>query len=402
MYIKSFKYYFSLYGSLPSFDKGLGLFFFPMSFIFLITGILVSPLLLVQFFLLKKRKSKYKIVEFVFSKNQLKVSKQFNIKNSLFINCITKDKIRTNNLIVSNKKLLFISVLNGVEVFFTLFKALNNRKLRSNSIRLIKIIALSKIAKYHLSGSKLLLQYNDHSPYNVLLYRIAKNNTLNTMYVQHAPVSFKFPPLYHDLNILFSEDSFIKYKQTTGNEILKKNILKLFDFRLPDKKTLPKRQSEYILLCINKLDNLKEVNYSLEKLVEDGFSVKLRPHPADKRNFKFNDKVIITKKGDSIWKDLSLAKAVIVNESAVPLESLFYDIPTYKLSKLSEDIIDNYGFVERELLLKDYKSIEEIIKDIKAEKIVWDRSQITHFIGNIDDKENCLKKMKEEINKLIL
>lgn len=401
MYIKSFKYYLSLYETLPNFDRGVGLFFFPLLIILLIVGIVLSPLLLVQFIYIKNTKSKYKVIEFIFSKNQLKIAKQFNVDDSLFINCITSDKIRKDNKILSNKKLFIISLLNGLEVSITLLKICKNKRLKQNTIRFVKIIALSKLAKYYMKNSKMLLQYNDHSPYNLMLHDVARKFKVKTMYIQHAPVSFKFPPLYHDLNVLFSEDSLVKYKYTSGGNINEQGVLKLFDFRLPDLNHLPDKTPNYILLCFNKLDSLDEIKLCVKRLLKSGFSVKLRPHPADERKFKFDERVSVTKSGDSIWDDLSKAKAIIVNESAVPLESLYYRVPTYKLSKLSKDIKDNYGFIKQGLLLRNYESIEEIITDIKSQKIVWNREKIKYFIGDVENRDNCLKKMSVEINKLI-
>lgn len=388
MYVKSFKYYLSIYENLPNLDKGVGLFFYPVLILFFFAGLFFFPILIIYNLYLKTQKSKNKIVEFVFSKNQLKISKQLNLKDSLFVNCITKDKLKSDSLIITDKKLLIVSLLNGLEVFNVLIKVSNDKRLRKNTLRLIKVIALSKIIRNLFKESKLLLQYNDHSPYNLMLHELAKKNGLKTMYIQHAPVSFKFPPLFHDFNILFSEDSLVKYKYTSGGVINNESVLKLFDFRIPKLGDLPTKLPKYILVCINKLDDLNMTKHALEKLIEHGFSVKLRPHPADERNFKFNEKILITKKGDSIWDDLSMAKAVIVNESAVPLESIYYDVPTYKLSSLNSDIHDNYNFLEHKLLLKDYKSIEELIIDLKENKIVWDKSKIYYFLGELDNRDS--------------
>ena len=71
-----------------------------------------------------------------------------------------------------------------------------------------------------LKKLKIVVQYNDHSPYNVLLNALAKRANVKSVYIQHAPVNENFPELYHDLNVLFSRHSIEKYRNGRNKEIL--------------------------------------------------------------------------------------------------------------------------------------------------------------------------------------
>jgi hypothetical protein len=404
MIIKSFKYYLSIYKNIPELDRGLGFWYLPFIMFFLLMGFFVLPIYPIRSFILfgYKMRLKNEIIEFVFSKNQLKISNELNIVDSTLLNFINSDISKhKNSIIISNYKLFFIAILNSWEVFYFLIKSLAIKKVSQNSVRIIRMVSISKIAKYHLKGAKAFVQYNDHAPYNVMSESIARRLGLKTVYIQHAPVSYKFPPLYHDLNVLFSEDSKVKYRHTTGEEFDSKNVITMCDFRLPMKEFLPIKTPDYVLICYNELDSLTEIEKCASLFIDSGYNVKLRPHPADDRPVKFNDKIKVSGKEASIWDDLSSSICVIVNETAVPLESLYYDIPTYKLSLFSKSVKDNYNFISKGLFLKEYNSLEMLLYDIKHGIKSWDETKIFYFLGNINNKKNEIIQFNNELHKLI-
>ena len=391
MYIGSFKYYLLWSKDTPELDRGLGIWYLPVLISYLLLGLITLPIYPFKNYILFKNKnrSKNKFIEFVFTENQLKISNELNIIDSIMLNFTNNTNfIKNKSINISNYKLLIITVFYGFEVFYYLIKALKSKRVFRNSTRIIRMIAIAKVSKFYLKGSSVFIQYNDHALYNVMLECLAKKLYLKTVYIQHAPVSYLFPPLYHDLNVLFSEDSIEKYKKTTGITYSSKNVLRLCDFRFPEKKMLKVNEPKYILICFNELDSLAEVEKCALLFLNNGYKVKLRPHPADKRVFKFGKNFLMSSKSDSIWSDLSLAKCVIVNESAVPLESLFYGVPTYKLSLFYSVIKDNYNFLSKGLLNRDYDSLHDLMHDIISSKKTWNENKLSYFLGNIKNKKN--------------
>lgn len=397
----SYRFHWLLYENFPHLNRGLGFFYFPITIIFFLISIVFFPLYRVKNKILFRSKVFHNkpLIQFVFTYNQLKSSQAINIENSLLIDFTSSDVSNKYIISINNKKIGLILLFNSWSVFKNLLIIYKDVKIRKDVIRCFKLIAISEVAKFYFKKRKVLIQYNDHSPYNVLLFDIAKQSDLKTVYIQHAPVSNDFPSLYHDLNLLFSRDSVAKYKFTSGDYFNKVKSLELFDLRFPNLDDLPQKKPKYALICFNNLDNIEKVKSCALFFVKHGYKVVLRPHPADKRNFRFENITISSNK--SIWEDLKYAIFVIVNESAVPLESLYYNIPTYKLSSFSEISNDNYGFLKEGVLYKNYKNEEEIYADITQNKIMWDISKISYFLGDLNNRENKLNEFNIELNKFL-
>ena len=61
-----------------------------------------------------------------------------------------------------------------------------------------------------------------------MLTNIAKNIGVKTVYIQHAPIGYHFPPLHNDFNILFSEDTLEKYEHIENQKPQGKILLSRF------------------------------------------------------------------------------------------------------------------------------------------------------------------------------
>ena len=125
---------------------------------------------------------------------------------------------------ISNKMLFGYSILLAPIIAWELLFKRQEKIIKLNDIRFIKLIALRYILYKDLLNSKVLIQYNDHTPYNVMLTNVAKNIGVKTVYIQHAPIGYH-PPLHNDFNILFSEDTLEKYEHIENRKILRKNII---------------------------------------------------------------------------------------------------------------------------------------------------------------------------------
>lgn len=399
--MKSYRYNSILYKNFPQLNKGVGMFYVPLVFLFFGLSILIFPIVFFKNRILfsNKKNIEFDVIQFVFTSNQMKCAIGVDIKNALiidFTNNVFENKLA--KVKITNNKIFLILIFNSWKIFISLCKIYFNKKVKSDGIRVIKSFAISEIAKFYFKQSKVMIQYNDHSPYNVLVFDLAIEYGLKTVYIQHAPVSFDFPPLYHDFNVIFGKDSYVKYQYTSRNNFNKFKVFELYDVRFPKLEDLPVRSPEYVLICFNNLDDLEKVKECAIFFFNKNYKVKIRPHPADKR--EINIKNIEISKNTTIWDDLKNALFVIVNESAIPLESLYYYIPTYKLNSFSKEIKDTYGFFKNGVLIKEYSNEDEILNDINKKKVTWDRDKIFYFLGNINDRNIKLKKLYKEIENL--
>ena len=203
-------------------------------------------------------------------------------------------------------------------------------------------------------------------------------------------MGYHFPPLYHNLNILFSNDSLEKYKRI-NNEV---ETFLLFDIRFYDaiKKVISIENLNHknILICINETDNLDTLIETAKQLNILSYSVTIRPHPRDKGKYKEIQGCKISECG-SIWDDLNNADIVLANESGVALEAIFARKLFYKCAFFSSSI-DNYSFLAKGILSKEFYNFEELIIDMNLRKIVYNDKLLPYFIG---DFENITHKIGE-------
>ena len=303
----------------------------------------------------------------------------------------SENKIKCSKGSTFSWKLIFFASIMNIDCTINELKnAKSDELLFSNTIRIIKLCGLEYIYKTVLKYLKVIVKFNDHGPDAVLLSDMAEENNVKTVYIQHAPVSEKFPPLYHDLNVLFSEDSFKKYR--SADETIKKFIL--FDVRFFNRKVKPiLSNNNTILICTNEQDNIEIVKNFAQKLIKD-FYIIVRPHPADRRNWAGNYEL---SKGNSIWFDLEHAKYVLSNESAVFLEGIFADRICYKCAFFSYSL-DNYGFIKNGLILKEYACEDELFRDINDNIVTTNKNKLTFFIGQTEQVNLKIKQLHYEIS----
>ena len=204
-------------------------------------------------------KIKNEIIEVIFSKNQLKCSNVLGINSYKLIFGIKSYK--ENEICINNLKLLQLSLIFSNEIYIVLKTIKSNSLLKKNTYRIIKLIVVEGIFKsLKHENLKSVLQYNDHSPYNVMTFDYFKSLNIKMIYCQHAPVGYHFPALYHDLNLLFSDDSHEKYEKISKS---KKEVFIIGDIRFwslnnfKKKKYVIQNSKKVVLICYNKLDCTK-------------------------------------------------------------------------------------------------------------------------------------------------
>ena len=392
--VKSFRYYKKIYGEEKNqYDRDSKKILYILYWILLCICTLGFGLIIRIFlnFLFKNVICKRKI-GFAFTDYDVELVKILQ-KLGLNFQCISFGKINNDSIDgvnVSHLIIFLASLANAKHTILELYSSRNDYTASFNKVRIIKLCGLIFLYKLLLKKKSVLINFNDHSIYNVCLYDYADNLNIYSVYIQHAPVGYHFPALYHDLNILFSEDSLEKYKKN-NNKI---GTFLLFDIRFYNVSEKIKPISivdiKNVLICINEIDDMSVIIDTAKKLKMAGYSVKIRPHPRDKNKFKDIGGFDLSECG-VIWDDLSNANIILTNESAVVLEAIFAKRLIYKCAFFSTSF-DNYSFLKKKILLKEYNNIETLITDIKAEKLVYDDRLVPYFIGNF---ENISEKMVE-------
>ena len=216
---------------------------------------------------------------------------------------------------------------------------------------------------------KALVLANDHLPFHRSMMHEANRRGIPTIYVQHAAVTEKFPPLSFTYSFLDGEDSFRKYKQkteTSGNIYLSggirfdviKNINK---FESADKTTVG--------VAINMVDDegiVKNVCLELRDLClgKGHLRVLLRPHPqmhldvwrlwCEENGIEFSNS-----KEETSFNFINRINVLVSNQSSIHLDAAMCHTPSvvYGLSKA--ELVDSYSFVKNGLCRK-VNSIEEL------------------------------------------
>lgn len=375
--IKSFEYFVSNYNHFSKFEKKNYIFYHLTFLITLILSFPVIPFLAIR---LKKKVRriiiKNKVGVFIRTKNGKKIADSLTKFNEFDIISIG---VKGENYF--SKLDLVTSVFSSYQIFGNYYYILRNRIMFKNILTVVKVIAFSNLENLIIKNLdfKSVIQFNDHSPESFSLHRNCMIKKIKTVYIQHAPVAKRFPPLYHDLNVLFSLDSLNKYK--IANNLAKVKVL--FDFRFLEGVSYINtyKNQNKVLLCPNLLDDINKVGKTFEALTKKGYEVQVRMHPADKR--RLNNKIDSSNE-NNIWQDLSETKIVVTNESAVPLEACFVNCLVYKASFWSESI-DAYDFIKNGFITREFLDLDSLVFSIMKNENHLNESLMEYYIGKISN-----------------
>jgi hypothetical protein len=193
---------------------------------------------------------------------------------------------------------------------------------------------------------------NDHYIYNRVMTKIASEMQVPTVYLQHASVTEKFPPLSFDYALLEGQDALQKYEKKG----LGKTRVYLIGMPKADAYAGSVNRNPAVGrlgICCNMLDDENAIKGLCREIAArlPGLAVILRPHPSDKRRF-------------SQWKNISAAygmeysdplsenafgflgrvDTVVAGESNIHLEAALLEVyPLY--FDFSGRALDWYGFM---------------------------------------------------------
>lgn len=233
---------------------------------------------------------------------------------------------------------------------------------------------------------------SDQDPFYRAIIEYAKTLNINTVYVQHAAVTNKFPPLDFTFSFLDGKESLSKYKQAgkpNGNIVLCGGVR--FDIATAYKK---KTEKNIIGVAINTIDDADCVISLCMFLKSKGFRIVFRPHPTMKvtewaawcikNNIEFSDP-----KNENSFQFLSRLTYLIANQSSIHLDAaiLGIDSTLFNFSKTIQN--DYYGFLATGLI-NESKAYEDILTLLNAPKVqkrdsirYYNSSSLTPFMGSV-------------------
>lgn len=251
-------------------------------------------------------------------------------------------------------------------------------------------ITIGKLILYKVEP-KVSIFANDHGyPYRAL-FRIAQNNGIKTVYMQHASVSENFPPLEYDYAFLDGMESFEKYlKDKTCKAKVFLSGPSRFDLkRQVNKDVQYSNDIKKVGIAINEFDNKDKVIELIYQLRSIGnFEYSIRPHPRQnqytwqKISKKLGCKFSFANKEDPLTF-ISTKDIFIAGESSFHLDVAIMGKYSFYYNFTNSATFDNYGYLKNKLVM----DITEIaickIADLLNSNIFNDRdSLIKYYVAN--------------------
>jgi hypothetical protein len=221
---------------------------------------------------------------------------------------------------------------------------------------------------------KALVVANDHSYPCTTIVKAAQDEGVLTVYIQHASVSEKFPPLTMDYALLEGCDSLEKYNLCGRSEtrVFLIGMPKL-DAYIPMVNKHEKLRR--LGICSNSLDEFSRVD-ALLKHVRSHFSdlsIVFRPHPGDvcqewydmcSRYFlRYSDP-----KEEASLDFLSTVDVIIVGDSSIALEAALLNVyPVY--FDYNTTSRDYYKFIKNGLIERHTSNYDDVVKWISEFKM---------------------------------
>ena len=236
---------------------------------------------------------------------------------------------------------------------------------------------------------RLLVILTDHQMVARDMVKSAKKAGVKTLYMQHASVTDKFPPLIVDYAFLEGNDAKDKYLEIGGGHadtiIDLVGILKLHEISTGE------TQINNIGVCTNEFDDIS-IAESLVATLKKDFKITLRPHPGDsiyaewqqlanKHQILFSDSRS-QKPGDF----LSSVNCVVSYNCGIITESLMLNKPTFSF-QMSPNEFDHYGFLAHHIV-DHYNKPSELLSELNKIKnapnaINW-KKKAKYYCDTID------------------
>lgn len=206
----------------------------------------------------------------------------------------------------------------------------------------------------HNKKTRMIIIANDHSTMERCLIEASRKHKVKTLYVQHASVTKRFPPLCFTYSFLDGLESYTKYKrigEISGSVFLSGSP------RFDEIAYFKNNKVQFELgIALNMLDSCEKVLNLCKYLQEKGTkSILVRPHPRmgkqfDATTFRQIGVCVSDSIQESSFSFLSKVKCLIANESSIHLDSALIGVPSLLYNFSESDIKDWYSYIKNGMI----------------------------------------------------
>lgn len=234
---------------------------------------------------------------------------------------------------------------------------------------------------------KMFIGSNDHIGYSQMGFVAAKKLGIKTVYIQHASVTEKFPPLMVDLALLDGKDSMAKYRIAPKQNVKIELIGSLkYDNFIQRSKVPPARI--IVGVCVNYFQADHPLQLQLcEELSKANVPFIIRFHPhlvVHRREVFMNEKWLYSSDDEKECEFILKCSHVVSEDSNILLDTLvLHRTPIYY--KVANRGVDYYGFLANGLVEKRYTNINDVFAYIneKQNNILEQRKRAKYYIDTL-------------------
>lgn len=245
--------------------------------------------------------------------------------------------------------------------------------------RLLLTYGYYVVARIWLSYNRVsaLVVASDNEMYFRVMTAAAKAEGIPTIYVQHASVGQRFPPLSFDYALLEGHDSLEIYEQigTSTTSVYLVGMSK-FDkyFQNINREPIARRLG----ICTNMLDSIENVGNLCKFLREKfDFAVSLRPHPREERMDEWRqlcldwDLRISEPHEEAVFEFLEGVDVIIAGNSSIHLEATLLNIYPIMFDFADEPEYQAYSFVTKGLCeqLNSFDELAVRLGELREQKV---------------------------------
>lgn len=202
---------------------------------------------------------------------------------------------------------------------------------------------------------KAVVVSNDHTPMSRVVIRTAQRRGIPVIYIPHAQVSEKFPPLNFDLALLTGQAMLDTYRQAgpVKGKVELIGTPKLDEFRSIEAPTDFKR----IGICFNSLDKMEAVLQVYHAIANQlpHWQITVRPHPACKAMIAElpPQASVSDPHAETAMEFLKRVDVIIANNSSIALEAAVMNREVISIDmSQGKGPEDYYGFIKHGLVFE--------------------------------------------------
>lgn len=208
---------------------------------------------------------------------------------------------------------------------------------------------------------------NDHNVFCRALLFASKKLNIPTIYIQHASVTNRFPPLIFNLNLLEGQDALNKYNEA-GPILGKVELVGMIKFDKYFNKINSNTKVMNIGVALNNGDDFNTY-FSMATMLKNKFSTlefNFRFHPSiDTSMLEIPKYALISNpEEENSFEFLSKIDLLIAGNSSIHLEAILMNVVSIFVKSNNKDFIDYYGFIKNGLVdvIEDRQLVQEIHK----------------------------------------